>query len=418
MKLYIDAIGKVVNSTIELNSLTLIAGENDTGKSTIGKVLFAIVQAFSKFPLVVQRENQVKLRRDLEQLYIELRRHIDLGENNELAKVFSFFRSEASLSKDIHVALLRNLAVDVLKKNELTPINRHRVMAALKNFDDELPDGEERVITKHLLRALKAEFAGQIKKKNSHHARIEISDGATKILEVSLEDNRIVDFKESGPLGLRDATFVDGPSIIQYFPGVSHLNSLGENNRSRRWTIPYHVVDLGNKLQGVKETIDLLTTDKSVNLFNVFNGGMRYDDDHSGFVLSKDSFEFPANNVASGIKAIAVVDMLQRGEFLGSDTLLVLDEPETNLHPTWQVQYARAICELVKTGTKILVTTHSPYMVEAIRTFAPAELGPKFYFSHHTEKGSVEYKDTDGDITEILQALAQPMFDLAGGDVE
>ena len=47
MKLYIDAIGKVVNSTIELNSLTLIAGENDTGKSTIGKVLFAIVQAFS-----------------------------------------------------------------------------------------------------------------------------------------------------------------------------------------------------------------------------------------------------------------------------------------------------------------------------------------------------------------------------------
>ena len=71
MKLYIDAIGKVVNSTIELNSLTLIAGENDTGKSTIGKVLFAIVQAFSKFPLVVQRENQVKLRRDLEQLYIE-----------------------------------------------------------------------------------------------------------------------------------------------------------------------------------------------------------------------------------------------------------------------------------------------------------------------------------------------------------
>jgi ABC-type uncharacterized transport system ATPase subunit len=40
----------------------LIAGENDTGKSTIGKVLFAIVQAFSKFPLVVQRENQVKLR--------------------------------------------------------------------------------------------------------------------------------------------------------------------------------------------------------------------------------------------------------------------------------------------------------------------------------------------------------------------
>jgi hypothetical protein len=57
-------------------------------------------------------------------------------------------------------------------------------------------------------------------------------------------------------------------------------------------------------------------------------------------------------------------------------------------------------------------------MVEAIKTFAPAGLVPKFYFSHHTAQGSVEYKDTDGDITEILQALAQPMFDLVGGDFE
>ena len=42
MKLVLKNIGKVQNATVEINGITVIAGENDTGKSTVGKALFSV----------------------------------------------------------------------------------------------------------------------------------------------------------------------------------------------------------------------------------------------------------------------------------------------------------------------------------------------------------------------------------------
>ena len=42
MKLTFSNIGKIKNAEIEIASITVVAGYNNTGKSTIGKVLFSI----------------------------------------------------------------------------------------------------------------------------------------------------------------------------------------------------------------------------------------------------------------------------------------------------------------------------------------------------------------------------------------
>ena len=42
MKLCLKNIGKIKEACVEINGITVIAGNNDTGKSTIGKALFAI----------------------------------------------------------------------------------------------------------------------------------------------------------------------------------------------------------------------------------------------------------------------------------------------------------------------------------------------------------------------------------------
>lgn len=42
MKLEISGIAKISDAKVELKGITVIAGENNTGKSTIGKVLFAM----------------------------------------------------------------------------------------------------------------------------------------------------------------------------------------------------------------------------------------------------------------------------------------------------------------------------------------------------------------------------------------
>ena len=49
MRLTVDGIGKVTDTTVDLDGITVVAGPNDTGKSTIGKALFALVNSQHDF---------------------------------------------------------------------------------------------------------------------------------------------------------------------------------------------------------------------------------------------------------------------------------------------------------------------------------------------------------------------------------
>ena len=46
MKLYMENIGKLANTEIDIDGITVIAGKNGTGKSTIGKVLYSVFSSF------------------------------------------------------------------------------------------------------------------------------------------------------------------------------------------------------------------------------------------------------------------------------------------------------------------------------------------------------------------------------------
>ena len=46
MKLSLRNIGKLREADVEINGITVIAGENNTGKSTVGKALFSVFNGF------------------------------------------------------------------------------------------------------------------------------------------------------------------------------------------------------------------------------------------------------------------------------------------------------------------------------------------------------------------------------------
>jgi predicted ATPase len=49
MKLKLENIGMIRSADIKLDGLTIIAGENDTGKSTTGKLIFSLIKAFNRY---------------------------------------------------------------------------------------------------------------------------------------------------------------------------------------------------------------------------------------------------------------------------------------------------------------------------------------------------------------------------------
>ena len=66
MKLSINNIGKLKNAKVEIKGITVIAGENDTEKSTVGKILFSVFNSFYKLD-----EKIIKLKKTNIQNYLQ-----------------------------------------------------------------------------------------------------------------------------------------------------------------------------------------------------------------------------------------------------------------------------------------------------------------------------------------------------------
>ena len=58
MRLYLKNVGKVSEADIKLDGITVIAGENNTGKSTVGKMLYCLFDSFYREKEQIDRERK------------------------------------------------------------------------------------------------------------------------------------------------------------------------------------------------------------------------------------------------------------------------------------------------------------------------------------------------------------------------
>ena len=79
-------------------------------------------------------------------------------------------------------------------------------------------------------------------------------------------------------------------------------------------------------------------------------------------VLVKKGLEIDIYNASSSVKQLAPLLLYLRFRASKGD-FLVIDEPEMNLHPESQAKLLEALSILVNLGVRILLTTHSPYVM-------------------------------------------------------
>jgi predicted ATPase len=104
---------------------------------------------------------------------------------------------------------------------------------------------------------------------------------------------------------------------------------------------------------------------------------------------------------------------------LTQGSVLILDEPEVHLHPKWQLEYAQLIVSLVKGNIRVLVNSHSPYMIEALKRYGTqAKIQMDFYLANKEGKQST-IKDVTTNISPIFEQLSEPfdIFDIITSQV-
>lgn len=100
---------------------------------------------------------------------------------------------------------------------------------------------------------------------------------------------------------------------------------------------------------------------------------------YPSFVYRPDGWRrnLPLMNVSSMVSELAPVALYLRHVVQPGD-LLIIEEPEAHLHPEMQVEFTRLLASAVQAGVRILITTHSEWVLEELANLVRlSELPPE-----------------------------------------
>ena len=118
MKLYLKNIGKISEANVEINGITVIGGENNTGKSTIGKSLFSIFSSFYEIQQQIRRERLLSIKGALQAFY----QNVYVWMSGEMKDIDEYSADILSKAKDyIESPELLKKELDSIMKHELMP---------------------------------------------------------------------------------------------------------------------------------------------------------------------------------------------------------------------------------------------------------------------------------------------------------
>ena len=220
-----------------------------------------------------------------------------------------------------------------------------------------------------------SEFDASLLLQGATQGRIQLMENDLTLMDIVVTNGDVRLADEVEPMALKDATFIDSPLILNNHDVLARSQTLldMDQRRSSRLGQPYttlHTKDLFDKLRTPVLPFDLFGKDKADlahEIQNIIDGEIAYDRNDRDFVFRRRGASVSIKNTASGIKVFGLLQILVTNEFVAKNTVLIFDEPENHLHPKWQLKLAQLLLKLVENGVYVLVSSHSPYLIEALK---------------------------------------------------
>lgn len=431
MRLKIENIGMIRHADIRLDGLTIIAGENDTGKSTVGKLIFSLVKAFNRYEQDLNESKSDKILELIEKNYFQLRKEYEFGEKEWLRLRESFhprlFLRELKNNQDDPLTVIDD-KITLLKKIDSLISIEHLESIRKIYLDDE---NKELIIKRALTKAFISEFYFELSPKNLDLAsNINLSEGLNKISDISIKDNKVESLNLYDELFFNDVTFIETPIFLQMYELINSAATLFEmedNSNEKlfkinRPKVALHTKDLISKLEDAQYLSfqqDKLFNNQLDDITRITGGsGFSFEKEERDFYFNKnENTKFKSINTATGLKSFGIIQLLIQANMLNERSLLIIDEPEIHLHPKWQVEYAKLIVALVKNGIPVLLTSHSPEIIQALSVFSE-QFGIQdrtAYYLTESDGTVSDINDVTDDINKIFIKLSEPLHNLVWG---
>lgn len=403
MKLKISNFAKIEKADINIDGITVICGDNDTGKSTIGKILFSIFN-YDNF-------KKVRIRNDFRRkLYQSLIRYIFKNEieHHYFEIMDNIFNNVDYLYNEIN----RDKLYNILKKNIpdriINDISDETIYKAVDDILKVMSISEDKlkfqIMSDYFGNIFEYQINNLFNKNGNAELELEIKN---QKMNIEFKNDECVKFESDFNI-IHNAFYIDNPFIINYING-----DIDTDNFILEKTIHDFVsADNKNVFDSVKNKEIL---EKVYDVLNsVMNAKIINKDDDLYLHYNENDIEIKLGNLSAGLKSFVIIKRLLENGSLNEKDVLILDEPEIHLHPKWQLIYAELIVLLQKYfNLTITITTHSHYFLEAINRFSKRHNiyeRVNFYITELSENQSnVIFKNVNDNLDIIYEKMYEPL---------
>ena len=418
MQLTLKNIGKIETASVEINGITVIAGENNTGKSTVGRSLFAVFNSFYNVQKQIENERADSVENLLDRMCLNnsSTRFFRIANTNEAAKAIV---ARIGLYRQAELPDMQKDIMELLSQYDgwkIESFDENTVAETVSRIKDVLDVSDVDFLKSVLERKLNAEFNEQvcnIFSEDDGEIQLQIKDTS---ITVSVESEGNVEVRNPDDISLHtEVVYIDDPFVLDD-PNMFYRRTASMSYDHRYylrkmlfWPNPesnvFDEIIAKDKLNSIYEKISSVCSGDIIRGKRSMLGYQRKDSDK---VLN-------VRNLSPGLKTFVILKMLLTSGAIERNGTIILDEPEIHLHPEWQLLFAELIVLIQKEfGVHVLLNTHSPYFLSAIETFT-VKYGIddkcKYYLASSKDDFS-NIEDVTDNIEAIYSKLARPLQEL------
>ncbi len=420
MKISLRNIGKVKEAVVEINGITVIAGENNTGKSTVGKALFSVFNSLYNLQEKISNTRKNLMYSTIKSIFDNENDKFFLNASTVISEIISNKSGYLNVDESVQ---LKNLILNNLEttgwfedeEDAEVKLTNAMVVSMIEKCNDLLNVSDDEIFKRVLQNQLVAEFNGQITNINAkNQGELDLSIKG-KTINAIINDSKITQISSVNQLNTQ-VIYYDNPFVLDELYTQRRRGNYKSHNQFLKECLLY------NKIEDIVEEViqETIVDNKIETILSKLNGivpGELKIVSPSKVVYTVESTDESLNisNLSTGLKAFMVIKTLLSKGYIEDNGTIILDEPEVHLHPKWQLIFAEIIVMLQKEfNLHVLLNTHSPYFLRAVQVYAGKHGIAdrcKYYLAENEGDNSV-IQDVSDEIGKIYKKLSLPLQEL------